>query len=265
MAVVKSGHTDGGENEKSHDEFVLQTVLALQHVWRVGMATGVTFFCYGTAFLARCGLDLASRYAKLAGAAWRQLHLLPDAQASDDEDEEDMDPWDARNRRGFESMEGHRDVRTLPQWDLLETQSQGFSRSVSPFWASVVEELPRGVDVEWLPGMGLAGQHASICGDLGEGGFVHQIRIDETTVMVTILVRHDSSIRSLSALDMKTQALVREAIGPRSLLAPKLLTRHVDKDILRLPEDLNAIVPCQSIWDDAGQRLAAAVVLEYSM
>ncbi|OBT51367.1 hypothetical protein VE04_08892 [Pseudogymnoascus sp. 24MN13] len=35
----------------------LQVVLALQHLWRVGLAMDVSFFASGTAVMARCGLE----------------------------------------------------------------------------------------------------------------------------------------------------------------------------------------------------------------
>ncbi|OBT67591.1 hypothetical protein VE03_03742 [Pseudogymnoascus sp. 23342-1-I1] len=260
MEVVAAAD-HGLAREAEGGEVGLQIVLALQHLWRVGMAMGVSFFAGGTAVMARCGLDVARGRARLAGVAWGERHRMP-VEEEGGEGEEDVDLWELTNRRGEEMMGEERGERRLPEWEGVEGDGEGVG--VSPFWAVEVEGLPRGVDVEWLAGVGVVGEsvrvRSVVCGG-GGGGGVHECVVGGEVVITTVFVGYEE------VKDRGLEERVGELRGLLGGVSRKGLVEaeqvHLDAGIEGLWGEVGGnVVPCRSLWDKEGTRLGAVVVFK---
>jgi diphthine-ammonia ligase len=138
-----------------------QTVLALQHLWRVGQERGVDLWTWGIAFLPR--LDDAEQSGRpyIAAEVWRQAHLTTVhgklvVQGTNDDEEEDgddvngPDAWDLKHNRGravrvVPTIGQHRHV--LPNSAVIKTHLK--RPYVPPSVIAEVEELPRAAPIEW--------------------------------------------------------------------------------------------------------------------
>ncbi|KAF2090503.1 adenine nucleotide alpha hydrolases-like protein, partial [Saccharata proteae CBS 121410] len=157
------------------DAFALQTVLALQHLWRIGRAMSVSSWGYGMAFIDSPSSDeveterdgdgngdAAAHRAATAIAAWNGIHDLllrrlkpdggEDADDDDDEQDNDVDVWHLKYggaAYGAAPLAPEQDTRPL----LPAAYETG---RVPPVFVAQVDELPRGAGIEWV-GMGVKG------------------------------------------------------------------------------------------------------------
>ncbi|KAI0395791.1 adenine nucleotide alpha hydrolases-like protein [Xylariaceae sp. FL0594] len=153
-------------------------ILALQHLWRIGVEMQVRWWTSAVAYFpaAPCP-EVMRRQAMLAEAAWQAAHTwpqlegLPDEDGEDSEDEEDDGPdlWDRRHNPQFMTYGGGDEdggpPLPLPDWSVLEMfdpeleskQLLEMKLSQMPaFFAAEVEELPRQAGVEWHAHLGIA-------------------------------------------------------------------------------------------------------------
>ncbi len=149
------------------DDFGLQAVLALQHLWRIGAEMRVQWWCSAVAYLPS-SLDASAReMAVLAGRAWEAAHSWShhrdSGSPSDDEDDDSRqgpDLWDRAHHAAYRSFrsQGTDDDETqrqrLPDWEAVE--SQGDSRPAPPTFVAEVAALPRAAGVEWHAHLGLS-------------------------------------------------------------------------------------------------------------
>ncbi|GIZ49219.1 hypothetical protein CKM354_001225400 [Cercospora kikuchii] len=138
-------HSSEGE---SHD-FTLQSVLALQHLDRIGRIMKVGQWAYCIAFIASDGVEQAvlTRRADMARNIWKEYHTpqsLPTS-GGEPEDDDDFDVWDHQHgsRRG--------------EWQTNSSSSRhekntrdGSSKCVPPLAVIAASALPRGADIEWV-------------------------------------------------------------------------------------------------------------------
>ncbi|KAK5008975.1 hypothetical protein LTR28_003246 [Elasticomyces elasticus] len=84
--------TQGGTES---DGFRVQTVLALQHLWRIGEATNVVQWLGAVAFITANTYTQAVSRAQIASLAWLKAHAvhLESPGENDDESPADLDPW----------------------------------------------------------------------------------------------------------------------------------------------------------------------------
>ncbi|KAF2810425.1 uncharacterized protein BDZ99DRAFT_463000 [Mytilinidion resinicola] len=167
MEIVKADteQTTPGELEG----FKTQTVLALQHLWRIGRVMNVGWWTGGVAFISHCSSDEGSKRAKLAAEAWRAIHLKlkPNLNSEDEDAEEqgnDVDVWHTKHG-GFSGSEGvETDQRpALPDYDRVNGGGEG---AIPPCFTAQVQELPRAADIEWTS-VGLAKASVSVMNTTG--------------------------------------------------------------------------------------------------
>lgn len=149
------------------EPFIKHALLALQHLWRVGRATGVQWWVGGgVAYLAKCvkAKELRERVAAVRWA-WRSVHQgrgrrVPGGEEDDDDDEGDNaegDLWDQRFNRVLprpvinDSKVEEEDEERLPNWSVVEQRTPGTEDDdlVPPLFILEVESLPRACLVEW--------------------------------------------------------------------------------------------------------------------
>ncbi|KAL5347093.1 hypothetical protein ACLOAV_008236 [Pseudogymnoascus australis] len=236
----------------------MEIVLALQHLWRVALAMDVGFFASGTAVMARCGLEVARRRARLAGVAWAERHRVL---VEEEGEEEDVDLWELTNRRGEEMMGGERLEKRLPEWERVEGEGGGLG--VSPFWAAEVESLPRGVDVEWLAGVGVVGESVKVRSEVsGSGGGVHECVVGGSVVITTVFVGYEEArVKGLEERVGELRGLLGGVSGKGALMGAEQV--YLDDGIEGLWAEVGGnVIPCRSLWDREGTRLGAVVMFK---
>ncbi|KAK2021423.1 adenine nucleotide alpha hydrolases-like protein [Colletotrichum zoysiae] len=136
-----------------------QIVLSLQHLWRIATEMKVQLWTSAVAYFPHT-LDEAGkrRQSQLAAAAWKGVHA-PDEE-DDGADEGGPDLWDRKFNPAYMSLGDDGPApQKLPDWSAVkgateEDEGEG-KRSVPPFFAVEVEELPRQAGVEWHAHLGL--------------------------------------------------------------------------------------------------------------
>jgi diphthine-ammonia ligase len=156
-------------NEGLLENFKFQTVLSLQHLFRIGTAMSVSWFTGTVAYLpfsqtSSTTLSTPQR-ARIAGQAWTQVHARPrplDSNSLDFPDEDDdgrpRDLWEEKYYAGLETMGRGAETKVLPDWETVSFEhGEGSGLGVPSFWAAEVEELPRGAGIEWATLSGVVG------------------------------------------------------------------------------------------------------------
>ncbi|KAK4250431.1 hypothetical protein C7999DRAFT_11801 [Corynascus novoguineensis] len=223
--------------------------------------------------------------ARMIGKAWDIAHTPTgkDDEEEDDDDEEGPDLWDRRYNPQYMTYTstGSEEGKTgpvLPDRCVLAPSSR--SRR-PPAFVAEVDELPRGADVEWHAHLGIAqAEEGSVA--LRETIAVQGpegIRVAQTIVVGPRGLR-EGKVTGVGFV----QTAVAEGFGgcgygehgkiAKTALAqlgevspagePVAVVRYVDVEVLRergkrgaAHECREPVVPCKSLWNGEGERLAA--------
>ena len=115
-----------------------QTVLSLQHLWRIGQVMDVDLWLGAVAFLSVSDNKPTHTRASIALDAWRLAHEPPEETLSDDE-EDIVDVWDLKHGQ----YTGHSDQVGTTRRKEIQTDF------VPPCFVVEVQALPRDADIEW--------------------------------------------------------------------------------------------------------------------
>jgi diphthine-ammonia ligase len=135
------------------ENFMLQTVLALQHLWRIGEEMEIRWWASAVAYIPRGSKQEIAAKAVIAGRAWTQIHARMPGDADSGNDEE-RDLWEEKHYAGMEIWGGAREEKQLPEWSRVEAGRDQEGQS-PPFFAVEVEELPRESGIEWHAHLGI--------------------------------------------------------------------------------------------------------------
>lgn len=140
-----------GSPKEPTADFTLQSVLALQHLDRIGKVMKMKQWTYGIAFLASSGVDqtVIARRSDIARHAWKEYHSLSSgstgaAEVNEDESE-DFDVWDQQRgsrQRGWQSYVSAPENHT--------TLDEGLPSPIAQMSVVTSDSLPRGADIEWV-------------------------------------------------------------------------------------------------------------------
>lgn len=275
----------------AEDSLRLQIILALQHLWRIGLEMKVQFWTSAVAYFSHSSSDAAMEYnAKLAGLAWNLAHGSPENEGDDDEN--GPDPWDLKYNPQHMSLDvsGQGQTKTqLPDWSIFTLHQQNQPQScVPPVFAVEVETLPRQSTVEWHAHTGISGANESCCEmlqyfDVDSPGWRtwHAVVRSSNTVEVFTTV----ACRILEILDDTTLDGLKEIMsavyrgsfkrlsveGSFSTLETPNLT-YLDVSSWNNPwyepgrDDLSsfAVIPCRSIWSSNRERLGCIALYRTS-
>ena len=239
--------------------FRQQTVLSLQHLWRIGIEREVTWWT-GAVMLVVGEHDL-QRKAVFAWALWKEMHEVPQIEDSASEDELDgPDAWDKKyggrgNFSNDEVME-HR----LPDFQtLIYPAGHGF---VTPgFFTVQVDEIPRGCEVEWQS-LGIAHGKVSMesCIIRGLDGARCSAADGSFSVTYVGVPLADTGAISYGQVIRVLQSQGR--VGGE--MGGSMLSVHATIYTPRpaLFKDVEGqIIPCRRVWGPKGRKLAAGLVL----
>merc|ERR1711977_460182 len=259
-------HTMNLPQENTQDaeqNFKFQAILSLQHLVRIAREMHISWLNSCVAYLPASASSLISQRSQVLARAWKLLHQEPSILDDDDEDDADDQPrdlWEEKHYAGMEVRGAAKDERAYPAWDSVNMSSRVGGDASPPFWTAEVEELPRGSAVEWAAGVGIVGAKTVLLSSRREGAYtIHQTRLPATTI-TTLLLDHTASLSTLIAtLD---QAL--SSLGLDQGMQKETSGAWVDVSISGLWEqgDFGGAVPCRTIWDAEGRRMAAVLVFE---
>ncbi|KAL2159217.1 hypothetical protein VTH06DRAFT_2649 [Thermothelomyces fergusii] len=293
MALPDSGGGGGG----GRDALSLQLTLSLQHLWRIGVEMGVQWWTSVVAYVPACralagdeGEERSDetemvQKARMVGEAWRAAHSSNGRKQGDDDDDDENGPdlWDRRfnpQYMTFSSLGGgeRKAGPALPDPSVLAPPSRGRR---PPAFVAEVDELPRGAGVEWHAHLGIAGaaersvlvRETVAAEDEGSTHVAQTIirppedGLDGVGFVQTVVAERLGGRRGPGEHDnVAAGALARLGTVDR-LEAAVAVVRYVDVEVLRaagergmLWEDLGPVVPCRSLWDGDGRRLAAVSV-----
>ena len=273
---------------KTLEEFKEQTVLSLQHLWRVGRAMFVDNWLVGIAFIASPSQSDESmsgsvqKLAKIATDAWETLYAQAQEVAGQDEQEsqDEVDVWDRRYglSREVNSFPDTADTRyPLPnlarvEWRArtdFETSIQRGVEARPPCFVFEVDELPRGARIEWTSlglvkgdmELGLLAESRQLVPDSdlaenelgslkGPGVEYCSCRIKQTGDLFVWIGIDDIKETSV-------EALCREFLQDGTVLSA--FTVYTAQDLPKSSggESVIQVIPCKSVWSYGGKRLAA--------
>ncbi|KAK0737585.1 hypothetical protein B0T21DRAFT_287884 [Apiosordaria backusii] len=234
----------------------LQSVLSLQHLFRVGVETGVQLFTSGIAFFpASTPSEDMRQKAQLAGKVWELAHAPPKDEDDDDEEEDEDGPdiWDRRYNSEYSSFaitgQGHKSTGpSLPDWGVMST------RIIPPVFAAEVEELPRETGVEWQGHLGIAGAVEGSVQVLQRGMNVWQVVAEDGFVQTVVAEEsgnEDDGIVVAVVKELKEKGLV-----------PVVTYVNGGSKYKVGEEERGLVVPCRSLWDGKGRRVGRMRVWE---
>ncbi|OJJ44513.1 hypothetical protein ASPZODRAFT_18092 [Penicilliopsis zonata CBS 506.65] len=215
-------------------DFNLQAVLALQHLWRIGAAMHVDWWTGGVAFLT--GENVATK-AWIASRIWEGIHNS--TENIEKEEEDDVDAWDLKYGRAERHYTSK--APALPNFDIVESSSP----AIPPFFAVQVDELPRNSSIEW--------QSAGLSGG--------QLRLNQETkpygrcthTLVDGVIRFSAIEVDWGHLEAALHQLSQSQSQSQSHQATIYTAQQVSWP--------GQIVPCKAVWGRGGRRLAAGILL----
>ncbi|KAI5861787.1 adenine nucleotide alpha hydrolases-like protein [Durotheca rogersii] len=270
--------------QPTSDSDSLQIVLALQHLWRIGAETRVRWWSSAVAYFPRSRSptsDDTRHKALLAASAWSAANAAPSVE--DEEEQDGPDPWDRKYNPLYMSFgNGDNDTATtkpkLPDWEVVRKADSGGgngeqsqrSKDALPFvFAVEVEELPRSAGVEWHAHLGFAniGPGSTIAAFYHAGSAASSpdpsdapLDLGAATNRASIAVR-----TSWDELLLLTRPGAAEPAKPK-LTYVDLGSEHDGSrggsGVLGSEAGGTALVPCRSLWDPRGRRLAMVSVFE---
>jgi diphthine-ammonia ligase len=157
--------------------FLQQTVLSLQHLWRVGQERGVDMWTHGVAFLAKPkkSVDVDPERLQTVWRTWKGAHAwsqkMDDVQRDDEDEKAGPDAWDLKHNphhhRGFNSPSATQARRPsgthlhpLPRLSVIQrsrhTAATARNTFTPPLLIAEVDSLPKSAPIEWHS-LGLGG------------------------------------------------------------------------------------------------------------
>lgn len=249
----------------------LQTVLSLQHLWRIGAERGIQYWTSGVAYFAKTdSTSEMERNAKLADQAWRTIH----APVDEDDESSGPDPWDLKYNPEYISLAGAEESTAkppLPDWSAFSMRQQNEPDACTPpMFAVEVEELPRQSAVEWHAHIGLskideAKAEVAIVPETAESSWRawHILVREPGSVFIhTVLSRkatNGSGLKDELAKAYSHSLTSLDIDLPTVRTEPYLTYLDCSSRSLDVNDCSFAVVPCRSIWSEEGRLQCVAV------
>lgn len=168
--------------------------------------------------------------------------------------------------------------RNLPNWEVVSSENQSENGLKIPsFWAAEVEELPQGAGIEWAALSGVAGGAVKVCRSWlccpctstdvlqlscrtkNGSWMVEQCSFGNVIQSVVKVIYGSQCVVDQRAEEaLEAVGLVSEVRAVASWV--DVTVDGVGRSLKR--ESYGGIVPCRSLWDAEGTRLAAVLVFE---
>ncbi|EHK15414.1 uncharacterized protein TRIVIDRAFT_38302 [Trichoderma virens Gv29-8] len=273
-------------SETSHG---MQVVLSLQHLWRIGLEMKVQLWTSAVAYFAKSSSpDEMKSNAQAAGLAWRLAHGSPE---DDEDDENELDPWDLKYNFQHMTLAGDEQKARarLPDWSTFTLRQQNEPEScIPPFFAAEVEELPRQSTVEWHAHVGLSQieetsveivHHPETTSSCWRAWHVF-VRTATATLVYTTLAHvpsRDHESTNWEGLRKELSALYAGSVRALGLTPPVSPTPHLAYieavSVTSLWSDVGdagpsvpfAMIPCHTIWSANGERIKCVAMYKMTL
>ncbi|KAI9885424.1 MAG: hypothetical protein M1823_002772 [Watsoniomyces obsoletus] len=261
-------------------DFQMQTILSLQHLWRVGMVMNVHWWIHGIAFIA--GETEIGLKAWTAWKVWTDRNAFGRDTALDNENSDEVDLWAERygssETRRYQPEKAR--TRTLPDYDIARSEEGTVARQPSLLVVQV-DELPRGCEIEWT-GIGVA--HGRVITDVHDEEGIRledcvleeeEAEGEENTGIIQISFNNDLEDGELCGylgnFIGEEDSCIGMYIGMSEEYQREMRRRilqatvYTDRNLARVLQTLAKVelVPCQSVWGEEGRRLAAGVIIRF--
>jgi diphthine-ammonia ligase len=232
-----------------------QAVLSLQHLWRIGRTKGVRWWTAGVAFIPACDDTDAEDKLRVVLDVWKKIHapVITNGHGHDDESEDnDVDPWDRMNRTPFPPFNDSTSRSPIPDLSAVSSPTNPGTSPVPPFFVAQVQELPRGVDVEWSAA-GLTSKSISFKRD-----------ITHSNVTTTTSASSRSRFYTLEICEMAdVDTLTR--LGEDSVDTWSSATLYTGRGFVWDREagmGLRGVqwIPCKRVWGEDGKEVRGVLV-----
>ena len=235
--------------------------LSLQHLWRIGIEMGVSWWTGAVAFITAA--NGATVKAEIAYQTWSAIHE-PSLWAKDDERDAELDAWD-RKYGGLGSLAGEaEDQISLPDYTRLIPCST--NSPVPGFLAIQANQLPCDSDIEWqslgvakskvqYQNIDLNGATATIC-NMPSG------KTSVTYVYIPELSNDKSSDQLINIISKVQVQIFCSSPTDERAVSHSMTVYTPYLDIITKIEA--QIVPCNAIWgpiDGVLGKLSAGIVL----
>jgi diphthine-ammonia ligase len=227
-----------------------QTLLALQHLTRIGRTMKVGRWVAGIAFISSCDPNDASDRVHIAQAAWSAMHIANSTpeennEDADAEEAQAVDPWDMRNIHGALTFDDTTFRSPIPNPDILTKDTD----ITPPCFVVQVSQLPRNATIEWSAfGLASATSDSIFSTPVSEHPSIHYTDIANTdsrfaAVEVTDEWPLDLAITSTEIWDHATLYA-----GPDF---PTSSCKHM-KGV--------SVVPCDAVWGHDGKKAKGVLI-----
>lgn len=264
--------------------FGAQTCLALQHVWRIGVAMSVQWWMGAVAFLADSPSPAGTKDgekklemengARTTWSAWKNMHDPTFfAHAESDDDDDGRDPWDRKyGQWGGEWAAKHEEERQLPDFGLVHGRKE---EEAPGFFAVQVDQLPRGCAVEWQVLGARDVERVHLRSFTRDGVEARTCTVEGVGSISYVSVRRRSA--GAGGVEAVLSAVVRDVRGGRERggLAMTVYDPCESGGWLGMGGDDGGevktalvsahVIPCRAVWGPEGTRLAAGIVVQIDM
>jgi diphthine-ammonia ligase len=271
------------------ETFNLQVALSLQHLWRIGIETGVQWWSSVVAYLPHTPTNATPgedrEKALLTSQAWHSAHTW----SSEDPEADDgsgPDLWDRKYNPRYMSFAADEasGPKTLPDLSVLETDNSSSPTPTPSFFAAEVCEPPRQAGVEWHAHLGFAHldheavrvvslesemmqvQHTAVT-PYEKGTFVYSVlavkrfegqteKIPVADVVRELQTLYLARIGALAGLDTARR------MGDVTPVHLYVHTGVVSVSAGDVGRDGCPVIPCFSLWNAKGEEVTAVAVYQ---
>ncbi|MCJ1394769.1 hypothetical protein MMC18_007649 [Xylographa bjoerkii] len=251
-----------GENGDGLELFGKQAVLALQHLWRIGLEMRVGWWAGAVAFVV--GEQDAEEKARVAWWCWQRLHRPPPKGEADEEDEvpDGLDAWDRKYGGHGSLAAAPPPAPALPDFAQATRGRSGEEPYAPAFFAVQVAALPRGCAVEWQS-VGIADARVEYNSSPSRAGVCSSVCA--ATSEDGVAVEHVGFSRACSEEYCLAQC-VQRVNGRRARERGR--ERHVHATLYTAsPAAFGGVeaqvVPCLRVWGPSGVELRVGLVVQY--
>lgn len=210
-----------------------QATLALQHLWRIGRVMHVKHWLGAVAYISATQSTGEARHAAaVVNRCWSEAHKADDTQSDMEEvDEDDFDVWHLQNG-----------IKQLGSGEQSTYSSTVCTDTVPPCFTAEVQELPRGVGVEW---------HSIGLAPIGSSEDTVLQNTTENGTHTKISLHNNGEQHTIAGFLVIYQADASVELPDSAM---KAITAYTTcwSNIDHIRTLKAQIVPCRSLWDADG-------------
>jgi diphthine-ammonia ligase len=219
-----------------------QALLSLQHLFRIGRAKNVKWWTAAVGFIPASAHPEDN--VRIAQEMWKAVHTPPPPTNIDEDDEQEIDPWDQLNQHHGSTFNDNTYRSPIPDFGAVSSPD---GESIPPCFIAQVASLPRGVDIEWSA-MGLTSSSIDLCRHSTYTNVTTTAPVDTRSRFYTLEIREQDDLDTLGKLGVGEWSSATLYVG-----------RGFDwngKGSLRGMQ----WIPCHRVWGEGGREIKAVLV-----